>query len=1682
MQAEVFCEKGRCLMARKRLNKKVALLGSVVFMVLVVAAIGLILYLNRDPQKFIADADALVVAAQKATDADTREDLFKQAETSYYKAHGLAKTDSAKIDILFKAADMYRLWGKWIKAMGCWNNVVRLDKSNVRARFSRLKYLYLSADSSGSPRAWEMVESDATELIEIAEQRGLLGEDTAQWDPFEQDGRSPAGEVLGPFLYLARGRANLARAQSGAAVDRQEALEKAVRDLEKVRELEPGNVDAYWYLAVATLSKQDILGATGSVEQRQQAAAEAEKVLEQGVEASKGSAAARINLLRLRLLGRGGEPMELLERVRSLQPEYESLIRDFPDDPAVYHAASRFFRLRPETLDLSVETAEKAVSLDSNNITYMISAANAHYSRFCISGHNEEDLARAIEIAESALNLPGAQDTPGPREMRKKRNRVSLAAFLAECYLEQILDPTGPVSQERREELLAAAEQAIREIEGVLEVGQATEVLKWRGLLELARGQRDSAVKKMYEAYEKLKSVDRKDSLLSYRLAKVFENTSEIGAVREFLESALTSTERIAGIDERKPDAILDYAQVLLRLRSYSNAAAVIDFFERKYGPNDRSRMLRTYAHIGAGQFEQAEQEIAARPADDPNTLRLKLGLAGARIRYYRGALGKQRSSQEQPLVPEETGPQGGAEEGSVGSAELLEAELHKYRLEQVELMEKLLAVDPNSVSVEEVITACNQCVADGRIERARALVQRYLEHFGDSAELQFYAKLLSEAEPNRVSAERRKQLEFEVISGISEPVRRALSLGQYYYRYNELDKAAEQFRKVFDAAGSGGAGQRIVDSDEGDQRGIAAGYLFEIALARQQWDAAERLVEAAKSENLDRCEGKFFDARLAAAKGQYDEALESINQCIQTRPIFSQGYLLRSRINSALGNDNAAVEDARQAASLNPLDGTIARALATVLYRRNRKLGRSVTSEQITETKEALLRAVRLNPRDQRLLGLYADYISDDDPQQALAIMQSLHRSAPSAENAVLLGRMAMKVGLGQTDAAKKEALLDVAGAALQEAYRAEPNNMTVLAALAQYYRSTDQPEKAVQLLEASNERRLLWAHYFETGNFAKARETLEQLYKENPSEAGVVKGLLVVARKTGDQQGVQRYSEELVAIEDSANNRLLQIQSFLQVGLIQEAERKLASFKEKFKNDARALLLEAWVAMRRGRLKEALELLNQSLQSDQDSAAAWQLRGRVNLLLGNYTQSADDLRQSKSLSDRAETRCYLARAYLRTNRTEEAITELKAAMELPGASSGEGTGGIDPRRMLEQVYLRTGRSRELRTFYERTLKDFPDSIFWHNRYGDFAFSSGDYDEAARSYGTALKIASGRDSGGAGVNRRQVSKALDGYLRALIAGAKAPGQTQAGKTERLNKVFEVGGKFSQQYLAPIAYIRMAEAKMAAGDRTAAVQYSRTAIDRAFSQQDQPFAVQVLTTAYSLLGADEVVDSCRQQLEQTPESLAANLAMFYLMNMQSQYNKAVSYIDKCIGLVGPTDARLPKLMMSKAEVLTRAFNETSDKNYLKDAIAQYESLLEKMPTNTMVLNNLAYLLARNDEDLEKALKYAEQAYSAVPNNAGVMDTYGYVLYKRGDYDRANQMLQSAFQQFADSGKAVPAEVYLHLATVKEKLGLKAEALDVCKQALELGEGQIPAPTKKLIEATIARLSEAVPSN
>ena len=135
----------------------------------------------------------------------------------------------------------------------------------------------------------------------------------------------------------------------------------------------------------------------------------------------------------------------------------------------------------------------------------------------------------------------------------------------------------------------------------------------------------------------------------------------------------------------------------------------------------------------------------------------------------------------------------------------------------------------------------------------------------------------------------------------------------------------------------------------------------------------------------------------------------------------------------------------------------------------------------------------------------------------------------------------------------------------------------------------------------------------------------------------------------------------------------------------------------------------------------------------------------------------------------------------------------------------------------------------------------------------------------------------------------------------------------------------------------------------------------------------------------------------------------------------------------------------------------------------------YESLLAEMPNNTGVLNNLAYLLAVNNERLPEALEHAERAYKLRPDVPSILDTYGYVLCKNQRPREAEELLLVAIQQYEQDTAYVPAEVYEHLGMIKEKLGAKGEALAAYQQALDALD---PGPSE-LSKTLKGRLMEAI---
>lgn len=96
------------------------------------------------------------------------------------------------------------------------------------------------------------------------------------------------------------------------------------------------------------------------------------------------------------------------------------------------------------------------------------------------------------------------------------------------------------------------------------------------------------------------------------------------------------------------------------------------------------------------------------------------------------------------------------------------------------------------------------------------------------------------------------------------------------------------------------------------------------------------------------------------------------------------------------------------------------------------------------------------------------------------------------------------------------------------------------------------------------------------------------------------------------------------------------------------------------------------------------------------------------------------------------------------------------------------------------------------------------------------------------------------------------------------------------------------------------------------------------------------------------------------------------------------------------------------------------------------AAGYYRDVLDLDENNLMALNNLAgYLTA---EDPDEALKLAQRAMETAPDNPGVEDTLGWILYRKEMYQAALGYLKAA------AGKAPNPRRRLHLGLTYLKLG------------------------------------------
>ena len=126
------------------------------------------------------------------------------------------------------------------------------------------------------------------------------------------------------------------------------------------------------------------------------------------------------------------------------------------------------------------------------------------------------------------------------------------------------------------------------------------------------------------------------------------------------------------------------------------------------------------------------------------------------------------------------------------------------------------------------------------------------------------------------------------------------------------------------------------------------------------------------------------------------------------------------------------------------------------------------------------------------------------------------------------------------------------------------------------------------------------------------------------------------------------------------------------------------------------------------------------------------------------------------------------------------------------------------------------------------------------------------------------------------------------------------------------------------------------------------------------------------------------------------------------------------------------------ISMPEAEIASTNAYACIDAGLLKEAEDNFREALSLEPDNPDRLNSLAYLLIKQDLNIDEGMKLIEKALEHQPENYDLLHTKGLGLFKQGKYGEALEILQKSCdlrREFA----VYNHEAYLHLEEAKKAI-------------------------------------------
>lgn len=1095
-----------------------------------------------------------------------------------------------------------------------------------------------------------------------------------------------------------------------------------------------------------------------------------------------------------------------------------------------------------------------------------------------------------------------------------------------------------------------------------------------------------AALAKAREFLGKFRSVTGQDNpQLQYIEAQVKFAEGDLAGAQSLLVQYNQQTE------DSNADALWLLAQIHLRTNNQGEAQRLIEKVV-KLQPGNLSALI-AQADIKARLRDlEGARDIYQTVLDmDPQNINAKRGLEG--VRADKG----ETITTNDPLLKAISDAQKAFKDGKdeEGMAALLRAAVESK-------------FDPRVVQ-----PTLARMTANGDLEGAKKLLADAKAARPDDKRIDALAISINEKDPLKAQE--------ELLKDESIPaVERQLALYNLYKQFGKKEQATaalEEARKI------DGNEPRVIEAD------------FLNALDNKDLAKAREIAARAEKENLDKCGGRTFIARVKFAEGQTLDALTMMQQAAASGALGPEVWRIYARMQLQANKASDSVASYQRALEMRPNDPQTITEMISVL----RSIGRSEDALKEARARERLAgglpqfvnmlmdlegevgdknkaleyRTKALSRDPSNIENRYAVAMLRMDLKQfdqARPVIDGLLKDSPGIDSLVMDARWSLDQGDFATGRRK---FSDYIVAIDRDKMTEDP--YLVFARVMYEYKQAD---LAFTLIDQAR-------RYQDTKTMQADRAFADLGLRLRRSDLSEVALRRIVAGKADD--ATETYRRRLI---ENLNTQ----------GKFKDAQEFIDGLTAKPENDVVLMLLFSDTARGLGDIQKSENLLKQAKTLFPNDPRVWVKSAQSKIGKPEYAADVEaDLKRALELDPQNPT-LYEVRGgyYIGIGKTEEGLADLNTAVRMNPRLDGT-------RTALMREYIMRGRVNDAVELGEAALKRRENEVALLTDLGDVFAQQRQFASGARFYKQAFEL-----------SRAPIITVR--YLQCLLDGTP-PNLNEA---ERVLKA-------RQDDVDKVLELKTARAKLQF--RRGRMEDARRDMSTALAliSLEAPSMIQLWFDDLRVI-YPKTADRAREleaMERETPTALLKDwLLLFRGITLGEDAATVGRASEPFRAVIGRTKSDLVKLnayqRWSVALYLANRYDEAAD--VMKTGIAAF-------PEDWEMLNNASYTIGVHLNNPAEGLPFAERAYKLRPESTDSMDTLGTLLMAVGRVDDAEPLLRKA----VDKETRISARVscLLHLAQLLVKKGDLNAAKPLVAEVERLSTGSSdlmnPQQTKDLTD-------------